>query len=42
MDLKKGMKKVRDLWRQKALSSFSESFSSKVAPHGVTFIKVIE
>ena len=32
--------KVRDLWRQKDLGSFKESFSTKVVPHGVVLIKV--
>lgn len=36
----KGNNKVRDLWRQKDLGSFSSSFTTKVAPHGVTLIKV--
>jgi hypothetical protein len=37
---KAGSKKVHDLWRQKDLGSFAETFVTKVAPHGVTFIKV--
>jgi hypothetical protein len=32
--------KVHDLWRQKNLGSFAATFSTKVAPHGVSFIKV--
>lgn len=32
--------KVRDLWRQKDLGSFKESFATKVVPHGVILIKV--
>ena len=32
--------KVRDLWRQKNEGSFTNSFSVKVAPHGVSLIKV--
>ena len=32
--------KVHDLWQQIDLGSFTNSFNSKVAPHGVTFIKV--
>lgn len=35
----KGNYKVRDLWRQKDLGSFGSSFTTKVAPHGVTLIK---
>ncbi len=34
--------KVRDLWRQKDLGSFANSFSTKVAPHGVRLLKVIQ
>jgi len=37
-----GTVKVRDLWRQKNLGAFTDQFSPKVAPHGVTFIKVSE
>lgn len=32
--------KVRDLWRQKDLGNFNESFTGKVVPHGVILIKV--
>jgi hypothetical protein len=32
--------KARDLWRQKDLGVFENSFTTKVAPHGVTLIKV--
>jgi len=39
--VKPDSKKVRDLWRQKDLGMFRDAFSTKVAPHGVTFIKVI-
>jgi len=39
---KKSDKKVRDLWRQKDLGVFKDSFSTNVAPHGVTLIKVAE
>ena len=35
-----GTIKVRDIWRQKDVGSFKESFSSSVPPHGVAFIKV--
>lgn len=31
---------VRDLWRQKNLGTFGFSFTTRVAPHGVTLIKV--
>jgi len=31
--------KIRDLWRQKDLGIFENSFTTKVAPHGVTLIK---
>jgi len=31
---------VRDLWRQKDLGNYPTMFSSKVAPHGVTLIKI--
>ena len=33
-------KKVRDLWRQKDLGVFNGSFSTNIAPHGVTLVKV--
>ncbi len=32
--------KVRDLWRQKNLGDFHSMFSTKVAAHGVTLIKI--
>ncbi len=35
-----GKKTVRDLWRQKDLSEFPESFSIKVARHGATLIRI--
>jgi hypothetical protein len=35
-----GKLKVRDLWRQKNLGDFENLFTTKVAPHGVTLIKV--
>ena len=31
---------VRDLWRQKDMGKFSSMFATKLAPHGVTFIKI--
>jgi len=39
---KTGDKKVRDLWRQKDLGAFNDSFSTRIAPHGVTLVKVTE
>jgi len=39
---KHGDKKIRDLWRQKDLGVFKNSFSTNVAPHGVTLIKIAE
>ncbi len=36
----KGKYKVRDLWRQKDLGIFSDQFSTDVAYHGVTFVKL--
>jgi len=39
--LKVGEKqKVRDLWRQKDLGTFAHMFSTRVASHGVTLIKI--
>ena len=32
--------KIRDLWRQKDLGIIENSFTTKVAPHGVTLVKV--
>lgn len=31
---------VRDLWRQQDLGTFESQFKSKVAPHGVVFVKL--
>jgi len=39
---KEGDKKIRDLWRQKDLGAFKDSFSTHVAPHGVTLIKIMK
>jgi alpha-galactosidase len=40
-DLKlKGKQTVRDLWRQKDMGIFDESFSSSVGLHGVVLIKI--
>ncbi len=35
-----GKQTMRDVWRQKDLGSFDNSFESKVLSHGVTLIKV--
>jgi alpha-galactosidase len=35
-----GKQIVRDLWRQKDLGEFSDSFSSPVAHHGVRLIRI--
>jgi hypothetical protein len=32
--------KVRDLWQQKNLGEFKTTFTTKVAPHGVTLVKL--
>ena len=40
-DLKlSGKYHVRDLWRQKDLGAFADSFTAKVGPHGVVLIKM--
>jgi len=36
----KGKFKVRDLWRQKDLGDFENKFTTDVAYHGVTFVKL--
>ncbi len=36
----KGKHKVRDLWRQKDLGVFEDSFSSSVNSHGVVLVNV--
>ena len=36
----KGQTTVRDLWRQRDLGSFSDSFSSQVPGHGVTMVRL--
>ena len=33
--------RVRDLWRQRDLGDFKDSFATKVAPHGVVLIRLI-
>ena len=33
--------RVRDLWRQKDLGNYKSMFATKVAPHGVTLIRII-
>jgi alpha-galactosidase len=35
-----GKFKVRDLWRQKDLGEFQDSFETKVPAHGVVLIKI--
>lgn len=40
LGLKNNTFKVRDLWRQKDLGNSTGSFSTRVAPHGVTLIKI--
>lgn len=35
-----GKQLVRDLWRQKDIGIFTGSYSSKVLPHGVVFVKI--
>ena len=35
-----GAQLVRDLWRQKDLGRYSDTFSAEIKPHGVTLIKV--
>jgi len=32
--------RVRDLWRQKDLGDFPEQFTTRIAPHGVTLVKL--
>jgi alpha-galactosidase len=36
----KGNFKVRDVWRQKNLGEFKNSFETKIPYHGVVFIKI--
>jgi len=36
----KGKQKVRDLWRQKDLGEFPESFSVQVPSHGVVMVRL--
>ena len=36
-----GRQNIRDLWRQKDLGMFEDSFKTEVRPHGVVLIKVI-
>lgn len=35
-----GKQKVRDVWRQKDLGTFTDSFESPVPPHGVVLVKM--
>ena len=37
----KGKYTVRDLWRQQDLGSFNTSFTTEVAYHGVSFVRLI-
>ena len=40
-DLKlKGQQRVRDLWRQKDLGTFSDKFETTVASHGVVLVRI--
>ena len=32
--------RIRDLWRQKDIGTLEDSFSARVSPHGVVFVKV--
>ncbi|MBN2686277.1 MAG: hypothetical protein JXR40_13435, partial [Pontiellaceae bacterium] len=32
---------IRDLWRQKDIGVFRETFSTKVSPHGVVLVRLI-
>lgn len=36
-----GTRKVRDLWRQKDLGEFQDSFTAKVPRHGVVLVRII-
>ena len=38
----KGLHTIRDLWRQKDLTVQDKSFTTEVAPHGVTLVRFIE
>ena len=33
---------VRDLWRQQDLGNFASMFATKVAPHGVTLVRIVK
>jgi alpha-galactosidase len=35
-----GKQHTRDLWRQKDLGEFSDTFEASVAPHGVVLVRV--
>ena len=35
-----GKQGVRDLWRQKTLGNFADSYSATVNPHGVVLVKI--
>ncbi len=36
----KGKQQVRDLWRQKDLGVYSESYTAEVRPHGVVLVRL--
>ena len=36
-----GEKTLRDIWRQKDIGQYTDSFSANVAPHGVVLIKIM-
>lgn len=40
LGLGSGSYRVRDLWRQKDLGVFSQSFEAEVAPHGVVLLRI--
>jgi hypothetical protein len=42
LGLKENTYLVRDAWQQKNLGNFASMFASKVAPHGVTLIRIIK
>jgi len=35
-----GLRRVRDLWRQKDLGLVSDKFGATVAPHGVVLVRL--
>jgi len=38
----KGKYKIRDLWRQKDLGGFENSFSTEIRHHGVVLIRMVK